>query len=289
MSVFKSCVAIWCAGVVLCAPAFAQDSEAPAAERPTRSVFAGDWVTVGFGAGISPSYDGSDHYDLFPAPLVQGSVEGIDFGARGPGLYVDLIADGNSGKDVKFLTGPLVRFRMDRNNDIKDSVVRLLGKEDVAIEVGATAGVSFSKILHPFDSVSLSTDIQWDVAGAHKGRIISPSVSYSTPLSMAIFTSFSLSATHVDGNYADTYFSIDQAGSIASGLPVFDAKGGWKSYGASLLGAVDLSGDARDGGWAIYAFVNYARLTNDAARSPVTSLRGDANQWFMAGGVSYTF
>jgi len=289
MSVFKSCVAIWCASVVLCAPAFAQDREAPETERPIRSVFAGDWVTVGFGAGISPSYDGSDQYDLFPAPLVQGSVEGIDFGARGPGLYVDLIADGNSGKDVKFLAGPLVRFRMDRNNDIKDSVVRLLGKEDVAIEVGATAGVSFSKILHPFDSVSLSTDIQWDVAGAHKGRIISPSVSYSTPLSMAIFTSFSLSATHVDGNYVDTYFSIDQAGSIASGLPVFDAKGGWKSYGASLLGAVDLSGDARDGGWGIYAFVNYARLTNDAARSPITSLRGDANQWFMAGGVSYTF
>lgn len=289
MSVFKSCVAIWCASVVLCAPAFAQDSEAPAAERPNRSVFAGDWVTVGLGAGISPSYDGSDQYDLFPAPLVQGSVEGIDFGARGPGLYVDLIADGNSGKDVKFLAGPLLRFRMDRNNDIKDSVVRLLGKEDVAIEVGATAGVSFSKILHPFDSLSMSTDIQWDVAGAHKGRIISPSVSYSTPLSMAIFTSFSLSATHVDGNYADTYFSIDQAGSIASGLPVFNAKGGWKSYGASLLGAVDLSGDARDGGWGLYAFVNYARLTNDAARSPVTSLRGDANQWFMAGGISYTF
>jgi MipA family protein len=289
MRFLKSCAAALCASVALCAPAFAQDSEALATERPNRSVFAGDWVTVGLGVGFSPSYDGSDQYDLFPAPLIQGSVEGIDFGARGPGLYVDLITDGNSGKDVKFLAGPLVRFRMDRNNDIKDPVVRLLGEEDVAIEVGATAGVSFSKILHPFDSVSMSTDIQWDVAGAHKGRIISPSISYATPLSMGIFTMFSLSATHVDRNYADTYFSIDQAGSIASGLPVFDAKGGWKSYGASLLGALDLSGDARDGGWGIYAFVNYARLINDAARSPVTSLRGDANQWFMAGGVSYTF
>lgn len=289
MSVFKRCVAVPSASVVLCVPAFAQDSEAPAAERPNRSVFSGDWVTVGLGAGLSPSYDGSDQYDLFPAPLVQGSVKGIDFGARGPGLYVDLVADGNSGKDVKFLAGPLVRFRMDRNDDIKDPMVRLLGKEDVAIEVGATAGVSFSKILHPFDSVSMSTDIQWDVAGAHKGRIISPSVSYATPLSMAIFTMLSLSGKHVDGNYADTYFSIDQAGSIASGLPVFDAKGGWKSYGAGLLGAVDLSGDARDGGWGVYGFINYSRLTNDAARSPVTALRGDANQWFMAGGVSYTF
>jgi len=289
MRIFNSCAAALWVSVALCAPAFAQDSEAPAAEMPNRSVFTGDWLTIGLGAGYGPSYDGSDQYVLFPAPLAQGSVGGFDFGARGPGLYVDLIADGNSGKDVKFLAGPLLRFRMDRNNDTKDPVVRLLGEEDVAVEVGATAGMSFSRILHPFDTVTISSDIQWDVAGAHKGRIISPSISYATPLSMAIFAMFSLSATHVDSHYADTYFSIDQAGSIASGLPVFTAKGGWKSYGASLLGAVDLSGDARDGGWGIYGLINYSRLTNDAARSPVTSLRGDASQWFMAGGVSYTF
>ena len=289
MKIFKNCAAAMYVSVALCAPAFAQDGEAPATERPNRDAFARDWVTVGLGAGYGPSYDGSDEYVLFPAPLVQGSVKGIDFGARGPGLYVDLIADGNSDKDVKFLAGPLVRFRMDRNSNVKDPVVRLLGKEDVAIEVGATAGVSFSKILNPLDTVTISSDIQWDVAGAHKGRIISPSIAYSTPLSKAIFTMFSLSATHVDGNYADTYFSIDQGGSIASGLPLFDAKSGWKSYGVSLLGAVDLSGNARDGGWGIYGFINYSRLINDAARSPVTSLRGDASQWFMAAGVSYTF
>ena len=289
MKIFKNCAAAMYVSVALCAPAFAQDGEAPATERPNRDAFARDWVTVGLGAGYGPSYDGSDEYVLFPAPLVQGSVKGIDFGARGPGLYVDLIADGNSDKDVKFLAGPLVRFRMDRNSNVKDPVVRLLGKEDVAIEVGATAGVSFSKILNPLDTVTISSDIQWDVAGAHKGRIISPSIAYSTPLSKAIFTMFSLSATHVDGNYADTYFSIDQGGSIASGLPLFDAKSGWKSYGVSLLGAVDLSGNARDGGWGIYGFINYSRLINDAARSPVTSLRGDASQWFMAGGISYTF
>lgn len=106
---------------------------------------------------------------------------------------------------------------------------------------------------------------------------------------MSIFTSFSLSARHVDSHYADTYLSADQAGSIASGSPVFAAKGGWKSYGASLLGAVDLSGNARYGGWGIYGLINYSWLTNDAARSPVTSLRRDASQWFSAGGVSYTF
>jgi outer membrane scaffolding protein for murein synthesis (MipA/OmpV family) len=254
-----------------------------------RSVFAGDWITVGIGAGVRPRYEGSDDYTLFPLPLAQGSIGGIDFGARGPGLYADLIADSDSDNAVKFVAGPLFRVRLDRNGNIKDPVVRLLGKEDVAIEVGATLGVSFAKLINPFDSLAFSTDIQWDVAGAHKGRLISPSISYSTPLSTAIFTSLSLSATHVDGNYADTYFSIDPVGSAASGLPQFDADGGWKIYGASLLGGVDLSGDARDGGWGVFGLVMYSRLTGDAKRSPVTSLRGDADQWFLAGGISYTF
>jgi outer membrane scaffolding protein for murein synthesis (MipA/OmpV family) len=283
------CVAALCMSAAVCGPALAQDGKAAKPETLDRGVFAGDWVTVGIGAGYGPSYDGSDDYILSPAPIVQGSVAGFAFGARGPGLYIDLIADGNMDKDVTFLAGPLVRVRMDRHSHVKDPIARLLGKVDVAVEVGARAGVTFSKVIHAYDSLTISSDIQWDVANAHDGRLISPSITYSTPLSTAIFTSVVLSATHVDGRYADTYFSVNQAGSSASGLPQFDARGGWKSYGASVLGGVDLSGDARDGGWGVYSFVSYSRLTNDAKRSPITSLRGDAAQWFVAGGISYTF
>jgi len=289
MKFAKICVVAFAAHIAMADPLMAQDDDRAKPDVPSASVFAGDWVTVGIGAGYGPSYDGSDDYVLFPAPLAQGSISGFDFGARGPGLYVDLVADGKSDNNVTFLAGPLVRFRMDRNDNIKDPVVRLLGKEKTAIEVGATMGVAFSKVINPFDTLSVSTDIQWDVNDAHNGRVISPSISYSTPLSTAIFTSLSLSATHIDGNYADTYFTIDPTGSAASGLPVFDADGGWKSYGASLLGGVDLSGDARDGGWGLYGLVNYSRLTGDAKRSPVTSIRGDADQWFLTGGISYTF
>jgi MipA family protein len=281
------------AAAFACPPLYAQEADAApdAAEAgaPDRGVFAGDWLTVGIGAGYATSYEGSDDYVLFPAPLAQGSVGGFDFGARGPGLYVDLIPDSNSGNSVQFLAGPLVRVRTDRNSKIKDPVVRALGKEDVAIEVGATAGVVLSKVINPYDTLTFSTDIQWDVAKAHRGRLISPSISYSTPLSPAIFTNLTLSATHVDDKFADTYFSIDTVGSAASGLPVFDAKGGWKSYGASLLAGYDLSGDARDGGWGMFGLVSYSRLTGDAKRSPVTSIRGDADQWFLAAGISYTF
>ncbi len=273
------------------APVFAQatDAESAKANAPDRGVFAGDWVTVGIGVGYGPSYEGSDDYIAFPAPLAQGSIGGFDFGARGPGLYVDLIPDSKSDSSIKFLAGPLVRVRLDRNNNIKDPVVRSLGKLDVAVEVGATAGVSFGAVLNPYDTLTVSGDIQWDVAKAHRGRLITPTISYSTPLSTAIFTNLSVSAVHTDNDYSSTYFSIDAAGSAASGLPVYNAGSGWKSYGASLLGGVDLSGDARDGGWATFGLVSYSRLTGDAKRSPVTSIRGDADQWFLAAGVSYTF
>ena len=292
MKLVHSVVAFAAISIMLgAAPVAAQapEAESAKADAPDRGVFAGDWLTLGIGVGYGPSYEGSDDYTVFPAPLAQGSVGGLEFGARGPGLYVDLIADGDNESNVKFLAGPLFRVRLDRNSKIKDPVVRSLGKEDVAIEVGATAGISFSKVLNPYDTLTISGDIQWDVAKAHRGRLITPAVSYSTPLSKAIFTNLSLSAVHVDDNYADTYFSIDALGSAASGLPVFDADGGWKSYGATLLGGVDLSGDGRDGGWGTFALVSYSRLTGDAKRSPVTSIRGDADQWFFAAGVSYTF
>ena len=292
MKLVHSVVAFAAISIIFAAaPVAAQapEAESAKADAPDRGVFAGDWLTLGIGVGYGPSYEGSDDYTVFPAPLAQGSVGGLEFGARGPGLYVDLIADGDNESNVKFLAGPLFRVRLDRNSKIKDPVVRSLGKEDVAIEVGATAGISFSKLLNPYDTLTISGDIQWDVAKAHRGRLITPAVSYSTPLSKAIFTNLSLSAVHVDDNYADTYFSIDTLGSAASGLPVFDADGGWKSYGATLLGGVDLSGDARDGGWGTFALVSYSRLTGDAKRSPVTSIRGDADQWFLVAGVSYTF
>ncbi|WP_164118209.1 MipA/OmpV family protein [Sphingorhabdus sp. Alg239-R122] len=272
-------------------PAFAQDAQAPesaeGAGRPA-SVFDGDYVTLGIGAGYSPSYDGSDNYNFFPAPLIQGSVDGFDFAARGPGLFVDLARDKDRAK-VDIIAGPMVRARLDRNSNIEDPIVRALGEEDVGIELGGSFGLEFNQILHRFDSISVRTDVLFDVAGAHDGTVISPSISYNTPLSRAMFVILSASAEFVDDNYADTYFSITPEGNAASGLPVFEAEGGLKSIGASIIGAYDLSGNALDGGWGLFLLGNYSRLQNDAAASPVTSIRGDADQWFGAAGVSYTF
>ena len=55
-------------------PAAAQD--APATVRPpiafTKPVFDETWATIGLGAGLVPSYAGSNDYIAFPLPLIVG-------------------------------------------------------------------------------------------------------------------------------------------------------------------------------------------------------------------------
>jgi outer membrane scaffolding protein for murein synthesis (MipA/OmpV family) len=101
--------------------------------------------------------------------------------------------------------------------------------------------------------------------------------------------SFSLGAEYVDDSYADYYYSIGPADSVTSGLPQFDADGGFAKASATVLLGLDLDGDATNGGFALTGIGGYSRMLGDAKRTPFTSVRGDADQWFAAVGVGYTF
>lgn len=271
-------------------PAMAQDtSDAdPVPEDMAQgTVFDGDWVQVGIGVAYGPDYDGSDDYEAFPLPLIQGSVGGIDILPRPAGVALDLVPDGD-GK-VDFTLGPVVRIRSGRTGDIEDPVVAAAGELDTAIEVGPTAGVSVSGVLNPFDSVGFSVDARWDIAGAHEGRTISPSISYFTPVSRGAAVSLALSAEHADGKFNDYYFSVTPAQALASGLPVYDADAGFNKLGATLIGAVDLDGDITNGGLALFMIGGYSRMIGDAADSPFVAQRGSADQWLAGAGLGYTF
>ena len=251
------------------------------------SVFDGDYLTVGIGAGLSPSYSGSDDYAVFPLPVITGSYGGVDFNPRPAGLAVDFVPDSDEG--VSFDLGVAFRVRSDRVDQIKDDVVELLPDLDRAVEVGPTAGISFPGVLNPFDSVSFQVDALWDVAGAHSGMTVSPSVTYFTPLSRATAASFTLSTTYVDDDFSDYYYSVSPAASLTTGLPQFQADGGFESVGVNLFLAHDLSGNALDGGWSIVGIGGYSRLLGDAKDTPFTSIRGSADQFLVGGGIAYTF
>lgn len=273
--------------LTLLAPARAQEQAAVIEE----SVFDGDYLTVGVGAAWSPSYLGSDDYAVSPLPIVQGSYRGIDLNPRGAGLAVDFLRDPEGG-GVGLDLGVAARLRSDRAAQIEDRVVESLGKLDRAVEIGPTAGVSFARLFNPYDSLTLTGDVAWDIAGAHGGMVASPSVTYFTPLSRAMAASLSLGAEYGDGEFMDYYFRVTPAQSAATGgaLAEFEPDGGgFTSAGAALLLAFDLNGDITDGGWGLVALAGYSRVLGDARASPYTSARGSADQFFGALGVGYTF
>lgn len=266
-------------------------------EKP---VFDDTWATVGIGAGIVPSYSGSDDYRFFPLPLVVGRVGGVGISPNGPGFALNLLSESPpagppprpgsaAAKKPSFSFGPAFRFRNDRVNQVRDDVVELAEPLDTAIEVGVSAGVSFSSVLRPRDRVSLSAQVSHDVLGAHDGLLIAPSIGYFTPLGRAASLQLSASASIVDDSYADYYYSVTPAQSIATGLAQFTADGGIESLGLTAITTYDLDGNALNGGFSLYGITGYSRLIGDAADTPFTAERGSADQLFAGVGVAYTF
>lgn len=276
------------AALALSAGLPAQAQEADRQDAISGTAFDGDYISVGVGAIYGPSYDGSDDYVASPIPIIMGSLGGVDITPRGGGLALDFVPDGDGS--VSFDAGIAAGMNMNRVRQIEDPVVSSLGKLDTAVEVGPTAGVSYAGLLNPYDSVSASVDVRWDVAGAHKGRTINPAISYFTPLSRGMIAALSISAEHSSARYADYYYSVSPAQSEASGLPAFDADGGgFNRAGVTLFSGIDLDGDITNGGLGLILIGSYSRMLGDAKNSPFTSIRGDANQWLGAVGIGYTF
>ena len=86
------------------------------------------------------------------------------------------------------------------------------------------------------------------------------------------------------------YFSItpqQSANSTVAGLPmlpVYHAGGGVYSYGAGAQAEYFFNPT-----WAAHAFVEYERLTGDAANSPLVTQRGSPNQFTLGVGATYSF
>lgn len=275
----------------------APQQAAPAAPAPaapfafTKPVFDETWATIGIGAGLVPSYAGSNDYIAFPLPLIVGRVGGVGVRPNGPGLTLDLLSPKPAfGKRKPRLAfGPAFRIRNDRNIQIGDDVVAAAGELDTALEVGLNAAVSFPGVFKPLDSLTIGAQVRWDVLSAHEGMVIEPQVNYATPLGKAFVLQVQAGMEFVDDSFADYYFSLTPAQRFGSGLPAFTADGGLNRVGTLAILNYDLSGNALDGGWSLFGVGGYSRLLGDAADTPFTAERGSANQFITGLGVGYTF
>ncbi|WP_370308672.1 MipA/OmpV family protein [Sphingobium abikonense] len=250
-------------------------------------------LTVGVGAAVVPSYEGSDDYRVIPVPQLRGKVHDFAFWTRGPALFVDVIPNrSDDGIDVQL--GPVVGARFDRTSRkrTKDDAVAALGKLDTAIEVGGFVGIGKTGVItSAYDNLSARVTITKDVAGAHDSIIVTPAIEYFTPLSIRSFVGLGVSADYVGKKFGRYYFDVTPDQAVASGLPAYDRAGdgsGFRKINLNFTGGYSLSGDIRRG-WTLFALGGYSRMLGDYADSPVVAIAGSKNQWIGAVGVGYTF
>jgi outer membrane scaffolding protein for murein synthesis (MipA/OmpV family) len=256
--------------------------------RPERRPPDPNRLTIGFGGGIGPSYEGSDDFDFQPGGLFQGALGGFEFAARGTNLFVDLVRDAPRSK-ISISAGPVVQLNLNRNGSVKDPRIAVLGERSTTLELGGYLGISKRGFLIPPASISTEVSVVKGVSGAHRSVIISPSIGISSPLSKQMFARLGISADYAGRGYGRAYFDVDGPGSLASGLaPYAVRKGAFKSVGTTLLLARDLGGDALTG-LSVFGLTGYKRLLGQFRDSPIVRDAGSVNQVFGVVGVAYSF
>ncbi len=280
-------------------PAFAQASggidpeqissaAASRAKGTGRDVFDDTYAIVGVGVVSLPSYDGSNDNDISPAAGAIGEIKGIGFRIKGPSLSLDFVPNQPKSR-IGYRLGPTIRYRSNRTGSVGDPVVDRLPELDAVVEAGLGGGVTLKKLLNKHDSLSIGAGMRWDISGKGSGWTISSSANYFMPVSRGQVIGVHASVDFIDEKNADYNYSITPEGSAASGLPVYQAHGGFQEASMGAFTAFDLNGDFLDGGLAIGAGVLYSRLYGSAAETPITSQRGSRNQWLFGGGLAYSF
>jgi outer membrane protein len=221
-----------------------------------------DWtVTIGAEGKVEPVFQGAKRDALWPFPLFGIRRFGTPEPFRGPrdGFGIGLL------EGSKFQVGPVGQFVWPRRERI-DAALRGLGNVPWAVEAGIFAEYwwvpwlrTYAEIRQGFNGHhGLVSDIFADAV-----------VTVGTRWTLSGGPRVTLASTPA----ISPYFSIDAAQSAASGLPLFDAKGGVRSIGAGTQARYVWTPQ-----WATHAFVEYERLAADAASSPLVVQRGSPNQ-----------
>jgi outer membrane protein len=240
---------------------------------PARAADPNLWtVSVGVEAGVLPSYEGSERYVLRPFPLVDVRKAGTPprFHSPREGFGIGIVDIGG------FRAGPVGKLRVPRKEG-NDANLRGLGDVDWAIEAGAFAEYWLLPWLRAYAELRQGF-------GGHHGLvsdILIDAVYHATPqLTLSAGPRLSLQSDKA----VSPYFDVTPAQSLASGLPVYDARGGVTSWGAGAQARYIWSPQ-----WMTYTYVEYQRLVGDVANAPLVSQRGTRDQMQVGFGVTYSF
>ncbi len=238
-----------------------------------------DWiVTVGIESRIVPAFPGADgKYKLTFGPLVSVRHAGEPppyFGPR-DSFGFDVIDLGQ----LKF--GPA--FKIEQNRKASDYAATVgLGNVNYALQAGGFAEY------WPVQWLRLRTEVRQGFGG-EGGTTGDAFLDAIVPFGQFRW-SVGPRVTLKSAPAINPYLGITLAqsiGSVQAGLPqlpVYHAGGGLYSYGAGTQLEYFINDQ-----WAAHGFVEYERLTDSAANSPLVTQRGSVNQWTYGLGATYSF
>ena len=233
-----------------------------------------------FAAGVAatPDFEGSSDYQAVPFITSYLHAGRLNFEFEG------LTARLRLKPPSWFEAGLSLNYHFGRDDDINNTVVGRLREIDDTLEVGGFFRIEFDDQWQKRDSLEFQIEAFGDTGSVHHGNIATLSTAYSFFSGKRWRYEISAETTYADGDYMDTYFSVEADNAALSGLPHFDASGGFKDVGLNL-NVTHLFSDKL----GILGKVSYNHLIGDAADNPIVREQGDTEQLFGGLSVLYRF
>ena len=252
-------------------PSWAQDIPVPAS--------VGFDHIVGAVAVALPDYEGSDDQTFAVAPVGKWKyAKNRYFLLQGNKGFWNLSNHNNFELGIKGV------YRLGRDDDIEDSVVKLVHEVDSSFEIGAFTGWTETFDNNPRHRFNASLGVTQDISDGHDGYVIEASAVYWRPVARPLDIGFRGGLTYASDDYMSSYFGVTAADSVASGLPTFSAGSGFKDFSLALMGVFHFSMN-----WHLGAGISYKQLLSDASDSPVVDTRGSESQWTAGLALLYTW
>ena len=226
----------------------------------------------GIGVGFVPDYEGSDDVTVAAGPIGIVSWENRYALLRGNALSINLV------NHPFWRLGPTGTLRLGRAG-VADDAVDALEDISTTVELGVFAGVEWIDPVDPRHRFSADIEFAHDVGNEHGGWLVYANARFWHPLNEFVELGLSMGTSYADRDFTDTYFGVSPNNSAASGLRTFEADGGFRDVRITPMALISLSRS-----WHVGLGLQYRRLLEDAADSPVVDERGTPDQ--LMGGVS---
>lgn len=220
--------------------------------------------TLGAGASMSPTFEGSDEYELNPIPLVDLKY-GRFFAKAGDGIGVNIV------ETRRFTAGASVDWMQGYDGDDVGS-----GIDDVDGALGARIFGAAR-----LGGVVASIAATQAVSETDRGLIVDATLSYPIHASERFTLAPSVGTTWANEKYMTGYFGVDSAEAAASGLRRYDAKSGLKDVSFRISGKYRITRSI-----SAIGSVGVSHLLGEAADSPIVEQETTPTGLL---GIAYTF